>query len=163
MADAKKLTVRNPDGSIKIAGFVPLDACEELDPSDLARAWGGTWFDAHGQPQLATDPAWASALTWQKQLVDWYGYDNILKFYSTYTDKEFDASNAFETGKVAMVLRRRVAHQDDHERQVHGELRDGALSRRRRPSRATTAPAGSAARSPASRRPPSTPTRPGCS
>jgi len=104
MADAKKLTVRNPDGSIKIAGFVPLEAWEELDPTDLARAWDGKYFDAQGQPQLSRDPAWANALTWQKQLVDWYGYDNILKFFSTYTASEFDANNAFQNGKVAMVF-----------------------------------------------------------
>ena len=103
MADAKKLTVRNPDGSIKIAGFVPL-ITQELDTPDLARAWGGQYFNAQGQPQLATDPAWAAALTWQKQLVDWYGYANILKFASTYTPQEWNASNSFETGKVAMVF-----------------------------------------------------------
>jgi multiple sugar transport system substrate-binding protein len=103
MADAKKLTVRNPDGSIKIAGFVPL-ITQELDTTDLARAWGGQYFNAQGQPQLATDPAWAAALTWQKQLVDWYGYANILKFASTYTPQEWNASNSFETGKVAMVF-----------------------------------------------------------
>jgi len=104
MADAKKLTVRNADGSIKVAGFVPLDTWEELDTTDLARAWGGQYFDSQGNPQLATDPAWAAAMTWQKQLVDWYGYKNILKFFSTYTSQEFSASNAFETGKVAMVF-----------------------------------------------------------
>jgi len=104
-ADAEKLTVRNADGSIKIAGFVPIDTWEELDTTDLARAWGGTYFDTQGKPQLATDPAWASALQWQKQLVDWYGYDNIYKkFFSTYTSSEFSANNAFETGKVAMVF-----------------------------------------------------------
>ena len=103
MADAKKLTVRNADGSIKVAGFVPL-ITQELDTPDLARAWGGQYFNAQGQPQLATDPAWAAALTWQKQLVDWYGYTNILKFSSTYTPQEWNASNSFETGKVAMVF-----------------------------------------------------------
>jgi multiple sugar transport system substrate-binding protein len=102
--DAQKLTVRNPDGSIKIAGFVPLEAWEELDPTDLARAWNGKYFDAQGQPQLSRDPAWADAHTWQKQLVDWYGYKNILKFFSTYTASEFDANNAFQNGKVAMVF-----------------------------------------------------------
>jgi multiple sugar transport system substrate-binding protein len=104
MADAKKLTVRNPDGSLKVAGFVPLENWEELDLTDLARAWNGRYFDAQGNPQLATDPAWAAAMTWQKQLVDWYGYANIMKFFSTYTNQEFNASNAFETGKVAMVF-----------------------------------------------------------
>ena len=104
MADAKKLTVRNPDGSIKIAGFVPLIQQEIAGVDDLARPWGGQYFDAQGNPQLATDPAWAAGMTWQKQLVDWYGYNNILKFSSTYTPQEWNASNSFETGKVAMVF-----------------------------------------------------------
>ena len=101
MADAKKLTVRNADGSIKVAGFVPLWA-RELTLDDLAAAWGGTYFDAQGKPQLATEPAWASALQWQKQLVDWYGYDDILKFSSSYITQEWNANNYFDTGKVAM-------------------------------------------------------------
>jgi multiple sugar transport system substrate-binding protein len=104
MADAQKLTVKNADGSIKIAGFVPLNNWEQLGPSDLSRAWGAKWFDDQGQPVLATDPGWASALTWQKQLVDWYGYDNLTKFYATYAPSEFDASNAFQNGKVALLF-----------------------------------------------------------
>ena len=104
MDDAKKLTVRNPDGSIKVAGFVPLNEWEELGPSDLGRAWGAQWFDSNGDPQLATDPGWTSALEWQKELIDWYGYDNIEKFFATYTNAEFNANNAFQTGKVAMTF-----------------------------------------------------------
>ena len=61
MADAKKLTVRNPDGTIKVAGFVPLNQWEELGPGDLANAWGAKWFDSSGKPQLAEDPGWAAA------------------------------------------------------------------------------------------------------
>jgi multiple sugar transport system substrate-binding protein len=104
MTDAKKLTVRNPDGTIKIAGFVPLNFWEELGPADLARAWGAKWFNAQNQPILATDPGWAHALYWQKQLVDWYGYNNIEKFYATYSPAEFSATNAFENGKVALMF-----------------------------------------------------------
>jgi multiple sugar transport system substrate-binding protein len=104
MDDAKKLTVRNPDGSIKVAGFVPLNQWEELGPSDLGRAWGAQWLDSNGDPQLSTDPGWTSAFEWQKQLIDWYGYDNIEKFFATYTNAEFNANNAFQTGKVAMTF-----------------------------------------------------------
>ena len=55
MADAKKLTVRNPDfgARSKVAGFVPLNQWEELGPGDLANAWGAKWFDTSGKPQLA--------------------------------------------------------------------------------------------------------------
>jgi multiple sugar transport system substrate-binding protein len=73
--DAKKLTEYNPDGSIKVAGFVPLQDWGQLGISDLARMWGATWFDDSGAPQFGTDPAWQSAMEWQKQLVDFYGYD----------------------------------------------------------------------------------------
>jgi multiple sugar transport system substrate-binding protein len=104
MADAKKLTVRNPDGSIKVAGFVPLNLFNELGAPDLAAAYGGKWFDANGKAQLATDPAWAKAFEWQKKLIDWYGYDNIQKFASTYTNAEFNAGNAFQNKKIAMVF-----------------------------------------------------------
>ena len=104
MADAKKLTVRNPDGTIKVAGFVPLNQWEELGPGDLSNAWGAKWFDSPNKAVLATDPGWASAFRWQKQLIDWYGYDNITKFFAANTNNEFNNSNAFQTGKVAMTF-----------------------------------------------------------
>jgi multiple sugar transport system substrate-binding protein len=103
-ADAKKLTVRNADGSIKVAGFVPLNLWEELDIADIGHSFGAAWFDSSGKAQLATDPAWTQAFEWQKSLVDWYGYSNLQKFFATYTNSEFNATNAFETGKVAMVF-----------------------------------------------------------
>lgn len=104
MADAKKLTVRNPDGTIKVAGFVPLDNWEEIGPGDLANAWGAKWFDSNNKPQFAEDPGWTSALMWQRQLIDWYGYDNITKFYAANVNNEFNPSNAFNKGKVAMMF-----------------------------------------------------------
>jgi multiple sugar transport system substrate-binding protein len=104
MEDAQKLTERNPDGSIKVAGFVPLNQWEQLGPTDLARPWGAEWFDKSGKPQLSRDPGWAAAFEWQKQLIDFYGYDDITKFYATYQNAEFNPSNAFEHGKVAMMF-----------------------------------------------------------
>ncbi len=104
MADAKKLTVKNADGSIKVAGFVPLNQWEQLGPTDLANAAGGKWFDASGQPQLSKDPAWETAFRWQKDMIDFYGYDPITKFYAQYHDAEWGPENAFETGKVAMMF-----------------------------------------------------------
>jgi multiple sugar transport system substrate-binding protein len=103
MADAKKLTVRDSNGDIKIAGFVPLNAFNEFGPSDLAHAWGAKWFDANNKAILASDPGWASAFTWQKQLVDWYGKDAITKFNATWVDKEWTPDQVFETGNVAMI------------------------------------------------------------
>jgi multiple sugar transport system substrate-binding protein len=102
--DAKKLTVRNPDGTIKVAGFVPLQDFEQFGITDLATAYGAEFFDDNGDPVISTDPAWASAFQWQKDLIDWYGYDNLVKFNAAYGgDAEFSPHNAFETGKVAMM------------------------------------------------------------
>jgi multiple sugar transport system substrate-binding protein len=104
MADAKKLTQRNSDGSIKVAGFVPLNGWEQLGPGDLANSWGAQWFDSSNTPQFAEDPGWAAALRWQKQLIDFYGYEDITKFYAANVNNEFNPSNAFEKGKVAMMF-----------------------------------------------------------
>ena len=67
-------------------------------------AWGAKWFDDQNKAVLGTDPGWASALRWQKQLIDWYGYDNITKFFAANTNNEFNTSNAFQKGKVAMTF-----------------------------------------------------------
>jgi multiple sugar transport system substrate-binding protein len=101
--DAKKLTVKNSDGTLKVVGFVPLQNWEQLGISDIARAYGGEMLDDSGQPVVSSDPAWPKAFEWQKSLIDFYGYENITKFFAANTDSEFSASNAFETGKVAMM------------------------------------------------------------
>lgn len=53
-------------------------------------------------------------MTWQKELVDKIGYDKLKTFTSTLGD-EWSADNAFESGKVAMMLdgEWRVAFIDD--------------------------------------------------
>jgi multiple sugar transport system substrate-binding protein len=102
-ADAQKLTVRNADGSIKVAGFVPLDGVGQNYLASWNASWGAQWFDSAGHSAYATDPRWTDMLTWQKQLVDWYGYDKLQSFVSGFAD-EFSSSNAFEVGKVAMMM-----------------------------------------------------------
>ena len=106
MADAKQLTVRGKNNSIDVAGFVPVDGFYETTIGDLARAWGGTYFDASGKPHLATDPAWAAAMTWQKQLIDWYGQTPLKTFVGAHSggDTEWGTEQAFETGKLAMNI-----------------------------------------------------------
>src|SRR5438067_4768334 len=105
-ADAKKLTQRNPDGSIKVAGFVPLSGFYVGNTGDMslyAPVVGGKYFDKDGKSNLSRDPAWTRLLEWQKSLIDWYGYKNLVKFTAG-AGQEFSASNAFEVGKVAMQL-----------------------------------------------------------
>ena len=102
-ADAKKLTQRSSGGSIKVAGFDPFIGFYENVPERWITSFGGKWQDAKGHSILSKDPAWSRWLRWQKGLIDWYGYDKLVRFQAGLGD-EFSASNAFETGKLAMHL-----------------------------------------------------------
>jgi multiple sugar transport system substrate-binding protein len=103
-ADAKKLTKKNPDGSIKILGFNPVLGFYGGNTPDMdtyAPLFGASYTDKSGKSAIAKDPAWSKFLKWQKSLVDWYGWKNLQKFQAGAGD-EFSAQNAFERGKIAM-------------------------------------------------------------
>jgi multiple sugar transport system substrate-binding protein len=104
-AYAKKLTERNADGSLKVVGY---------DPNPLFYHGGGgistygtlvgaTYFDKSGKSNLSRDPGWTRLLNWQKSLIDYYGYNKLVK-WQTGAGDEFSASHAFENGKLAMML-----------------------------------------------------------
>ena len=101
-AMAKKLTQRDSSGKLKVVGFNPFPSWYENVPAHFGPSWGANWVDGGGNSNLNT-PAWADQLRWQKSLIDWYGYDNLVRFNAGAGD-EFSASNAFETGKVAMHM-----------------------------------------------------------
>jgi multiple sugar transport system substrate-binding protein len=104
---AKKLTEYNPDGSIKVAGFVPLIGFYgSTTANTLSHAFGAKWYNDSLQPTLSSDPNWAKMLTWQKAMVDAIGYDKLQKFAAKLggANSEFSAQNGFETGKIAMML-----------------------------------------------------------
>ncbi len=100
---AKKLTVRKPDGSLEVVGLDPFDGFYENIAAHWAPQWGVDWVDESGKSNLAAQPGWASMLEWQKELIDWYGYDNLVRWQASAGD-EFSAQNAFERGKLAMNL-----------------------------------------------------------
>jgi multiple sugar transport system substrate-binding protein len=100
---AKKLTVRKPDGTLEVVGFNPSLNWYTNTPASMGPMFGGKWVDDQGHSSLGKDPAWAKFLTWQKDLIDYYGYDNLVKFQAGLGD-EYSTSNAFEKGKVAMHL-----------------------------------------------------------
>ncbi len=100
---AKKLTVLDGAGAIQVAGFVPTFGFYENAPAHFAPSFGATWFNADGKSNIGSDPAWASMMTWQKSLVDYYGYDKLTRFTSG-LGQEFSADNAFEKGKIAMMI-----------------------------------------------------------
>jgi ABC-type glycerol-3-phosphate transport system substrate-binding protein len=101
-AMAKKLTKYNKDGSIKVLGFDPDMQYYEMAPSHLAPLWGAQWQKA-GKSALAQDPAWTAMLTWQKSLIDYFGYKKLQKFRQS-LGQEFSADNPFEKGRVAMSM-----------------------------------------------------------
>jgi multiple sugar transport system substrate-binding protein len=98
---AKKLTVRNPDGSLKVVGIDPLDGFYENAAAHWGPSWGADWTDDSGKSSLSSNPGWAKMLQWQKELIDWYGYDDLVRWQNTAGD-EFSPQNAFEKGKLAM-------------------------------------------------------------
>ena len=102
-ADAKKLTQRSADGTIKVAGFDPTWGFYENVAAHFAPLANAKWTKPDGSSNLAGDPNWTKLLQWQKDLVDWYGYDKLVRFNAGAGD-EFSASNAFETGKIAMMM-----------------------------------------------------------
>ena len=104
---AKKLTEYNPDGSIKVAGYMPLLGFYSGNTVNIyGRAYDAKWYDESGKPSLATDPSWAKMLQWQKSFVDAIGYDKLQKFAAKLggANSEFSAQNGFETGKIAMMI-----------------------------------------------------------
>jgi multiple sugar transport system substrate-binding protein len=102
-ADAKKLTQRKSDGSIEVAGYVPTWAFYENQVAHYAPQFDAHWTDAAGKSSLSTDPGWTKMINWSKDLVDWYGYDNLVRFQAGAGD-EYSAQNAFERGKIAMMI-----------------------------------------------------------
>jgi multiple sugar transport system substrate-binding protein len=98
---AKKLTVFNPDGSIKVAGLVPWMGYYETTPITYGIPSGAEWYDADGKSSIASDPKWVQLLQWQKDLVDFYGADKLAKFVAGQGD-EFSTAQDFETGRIAM-------------------------------------------------------------
>jgi len=99
----KKLTVRDPDGTIKVAGFVPTSQMYENAPLHTGVMVGAKWTNPDGTSAIGSDPQWKKLMTWQKDLTDWFGYDKLEKFRKSFGD-EWSADNPFEKGKVAMAI-----------------------------------------------------------
>ncbi|MFG1687407.1 ABC transporter substrate-binding protein [Nonomuraea sp. NPDC049269] len=100
---AKELTVRNPDGTIKVAGFIPSGQYYENTAGHWSAMVGAKWTNPDGTSAIGSDPAWKTLLKWQKDLIDWYGYANLDKFRKGLGD-EFSGKHPFYQGKVAMGI-----------------------------------------------------------
>jgi multiple sugar transport system substrate-binding protein len=103
-ADAKKLTVFNPDGSIKVAGFVPWFGYYEFTTVQMGTIFNAEWYNEAGtESAVATDPAWKQMFEWQKKFVDFYGADNLRQFVAGAGD-EFSTAHDMYTDRIAMNL-----------------------------------------------------------
>ncbi len=100
---AKRLTERSPDGTLRTVGFDPLIGFYENSVTVFGHMFGAQWVDESGRSCISTDPAWARMFTWQKALVDWFGHD-MLKRFEESVGHEFTATNAFQTGRLAMMI-----------------------------------------------------------
>ena len=113
MADAKKLTQFNSDGSIKVAGFVPwlgYNCCGNTSLS-FGHMFGATWLDDQGNPAFASDPRWAEMFDWQKKFIaevygggDFQAGSDKLQRFIAGTADEFSSENDFEIGRVAITM-----------------------------------------------------------
>jgi multiple sugar transport system substrate-binding protein len=101
-ADAKKLTVRSGNG-FKTVGFSPYIGFYENSSEHYGPQFGASWQGSDGKSAIASEPGWAELAEWVKQLVDWYGHSALVRFQAG-AGEEFSASNAFQTGKLAMNL-----------------------------------------------------------
>jgi multiple sugar transport system substrate-binding protein len=100
---AKRLTKRAPDGTIEVAGFLPLLNFYEHSPQHAAPMWDARWLTPDEKSAIGSDPNWAAMLKWHKDLIDWYGYDKLQEFTAGLGD-EWSADNAFHKGKLAMAI-----------------------------------------------------------
>jgi len=103
-ADAKKLTVKNADGSIKTFGFVPRSDYNNNSSVYVGSQSGTKYYDSAGKATFASDPKWAQLLQWDKSLIDYYGSGNVQKFVGAYNSHSDDAKNALLTGADAMEV-----------------------------------------------------------
>jgi multiple sugar transport system substrate-binding protein len=100
---AKRLTEFNPDGSIKVIGFLPVLTAESNHPWNWAPHFGAKWLNEQGKSVLGQDPGWQDMFRWQKELIDFYGWDKLVKFTAG-LGQQYTADNAFQRGKIAMMI-----------------------------------------------------------
>jgi len=101
VADAKKLTTYNKDGSIRTLGFDPLFSFQQNTAIHWSPSFGAKLYDRNGHSAFASDPGWRRMFLAQRELVRTVGYQKLQRFQSG-LGAEMSAANAFQAGKVAM-------------------------------------------------------------
>jgi multiple sugar transport system substrate-binding protein len=102
ISDIKKLTVKNPDGSIKTFGLVMRSDYNTNNNIYTGVLTNSKFYDADGKATFGSDPNWARILELDKTVQDFYGAGNVQKFVGRYQPHTDDAANPFVTGAAAM-------------------------------------------------------------
>lgn len=100
---AEKLTEFNADGSIKVAGFVPTIGFYNNRLDVWAPQFGADWQNDDGETAIATSPGWKDLFTWQQEMTDFYGEEELTAFTAS-AGQKYSADNAFQTGQIAMMF-----------------------------------------------------------
>ncbi len=101
--DAKKLTKKAPNGDIEVAGYLPTMGFYANRPTILAPNFGAEWATADGKSGLSSSPGFTEMMTFQKKLVDFYGFDALERFRAG-LGQEYSADHAFHQGKIAIMM-----------------------------------------------------------
>ncbi len=110
---AKQLTTLNTDGSIEVAGFVPMSNyyCCAGTSVNMGYMFGANWLDDSGQAAFATDPGWAAMLQWQHDFIaEVYGNGDFqtgsdkLTAFVAGAGNEWNAQQDLGKGRVAMTI-----------------------------------------------------------
>lgn len=99
---AVKATKKAPNGDIEVAGYLPTMGFYANRPTILAPTFGAEW-EKDGKSNLAGSPGFAEMMTFQKKLVDFYGYDALERFRAG-LGQEYSADHAFHQGKIAIMV-----------------------------------------------------------
>jgi multiple sugar transport system substrate-binding protein len=101
-ADAKKLTQGSGSG-LKVVGFTPYIGFYENAAAHFAPLYDAPWQLPNGKSAVGSGQGWPEMAEWIKELVDFYGYSNLVRFQAG-AGSEFTSSNAFMNGKTAMEI-----------------------------------------------------------
>jgi multiple sugar transport system substrate-binding protein len=101
---AVRLTTYNPDGSIKVAGFVPWFGYYMMAPLETAIMFDADYYTDIGAAAIATDPDWKAMFEWQKGFVDRIGADKLKRFVAGRGEEYSEADHDFQTGRLAMAI-----------------------------------------------------------
>ena len=127
--------MRNPDGSLRVVGFDPIDRLlRELRWRHFGHMFGARWRTTTGARAIATDPAWTRCSRWQKELVDWYGHDDLAAFHAAARATSSRPTTPSRPGRWRCASTASGASRSSRSRPPDARLRDRAAAGRRGPT-----------------------------